>query len=167
MTPPYAAVLLLLAPAALAAQAPSQHECPMAGTANHREQVDHRHDQVTGVDPADAVHHFMLSADGGSIRLEAADPSRTEVRDRIRGHLQEVARAFAAGDFSMPRRIHDRVPPGAEVMKARRAAIRYAFTPTEAGGVVRISTGDPEALEAVHAFLRFQIEDHGTGDPME
>jgi hypothetical protein len=33
------------------------------------------------------------------------------------------------------------------------------------GGVVRISTRDPGALEAVHAFLRFQIRDLGSGYP--
>jgi hypothetical protein len=30
---------------------------------------------------------------------------------------------------------------------------------------VRIRTSDPEAVAAVHEFLRFQIRDHGTGDP--
>jgi hypothetical protein len=32
---------------------------------------------------------------------------------------------------------------------------------------VTIATTDPKALAAVHEFLRFQISDHGTGDPIE
>lgn len=160
-------LLLLLAPPTPAARGGPPHTCPKHGTSRHRQEVDHRHDVVTGVDPTEAVHHFTLSADGGSIRLEAADPGRIDVRDRIRGHLRAVARAFAAGDFSMPRRIHARMPPGADVMRARRALVRYTFTPTESGGLVRIVTGDPQALAAIHRFLRFQIVDHGTGDPME
>lgn len=52
-------------------------------------------------------------------------------------------------------------------MKERKGAIRYAYSPTDRGGQVRISTADARAREAVHAFLRFQIEDHGTGDPTE
>jgi len=32
---------------------------------------------------------------------------------------------------------------------------------------VRIKTRDSDALAAVHAFLRFQITEHQTGDPME
>ena len=67
----------------------------------------------------------------------------------------------------MPTTIHAQVPPGAAVMKERKAAIRYAYSPTERGGQVRISTSDPRALEAVHEFLRFQVRDHGTGDPAE
>jgi hypothetical protein len=38
---------------------------------------------------------------------------------------------------------------------------------TENGGRVLIETKDAEALAAVHEFLRFQIEDHQTGDPTE
>ena len=75
--------------------------------------------------------------------------------------------AFAAGDFGVPTSIHARVPPGVPVMKERKGAIRYAYSPTDRGGQVRISTADEKAREAVHAFLRFQIEDHGTGDPTE
>ncbi len=36
--------------------------------------------------------------------------------------------------------------------------------PTARGARVVIRTANPEALEAVHAFLRFQISDHRTGD---
>ena len=52
-------------------------------------------------------------------------------------------------------------------MKAKKAAIQYAFAATDRGGEVRITTKDAAALAAVHEFLRFQIEDHGTGDPKE
>ena len=34
-------------------------------------------------------------------------------------------------------------------------------------GRIRIQTADPEALKAVHEFLRFQIEDHHTGDSQD
>jgi len=36
-----------------------------------------------------------------------------------------------------------------------------------AGGTVRIKTTNPDALKAVHDFLRFQIEDHHSGDTTE
>ena len=48
-----------------------------------------------------------------------------------------------------------------------RAEIRYTFEEIEGGGRVRIATSDPAALAAVHDFLRFQIEDHRTGDPLD
>jgi hypothetical protein len=129
--------------------------------------VDSRHDEATSVPHGQSVHHFLLAADGGSIRLEADDTSQRQVRDAIRKHLLVVVESFSAGDFSLPMLIHDQVPPGVEVMKSRRSAIHYAYSPTENGGVVRISTRDGKALDAIHEFLRFQIRDHGTADPTE
>lgn len=108
-----------------------------------------------------------LALEGGSIRLEVTDANQLEARARIREHLQVVARSFAAGDFSLPMLIHDQVPPGVDEMKTRKSAIHYAYAPSEKGGMVRISTRDAKALDAVHEFLRFQIRDHGTNDPTE
>jgi hypothetical protein len=149
------------------AWAQDHEHCPMAGAREHRAGVDHRHDEATGVGHDASEHHFVLAGDGGSIRLEVKDAADTMGRDRIREHLRQIARAFADGDFSLPRRIHDQAPPGVDVMTARRAEIRYAYAPTARGGLVTISTRDAQALTAIHAFLRFQISDHGTGDPTE
>jgi hypothetical protein len=158
-----AAFVLAAAPAAVG----QDHAHCQAASPARREAVDHRHDATTGVPHAASAHHFLLAPTGGEIRLEATDENDRATRDRIREHRQAIARAFTAGDFSMPRRIHAETPPGVAVMTERRAAIRYAFHPTELGGRVTIATDDETALRAVHAFLRFQIADHGTGDPVE
>ena len=47
----------------------------------------------------------------------------------------------------------------------QRREIRYRFEQTALGGRVGIVTTDPAALAAVHAFLRYQIQDHQTGNP--
>jgi hypothetical protein len=52
-------------------------------------------------------------------------------------------------------------------MKEKHAEISYSFEELPAGGRARIKTADPDALKAVHDFLRFQIEDHHTGDTAE
>ena len=160
------AVGLVLA-AVPAASAQDHAHCHASPSTARREAVDHRHDDTTGVSHGASVHHFVLAPDGGAIQLEATDDADVATRDRIREHLRAIATAFAAGDFSMPRRIHDQAPPGVETMTERAAAIRYAFHPTDRGGQVTIATDDAAALSAVHAFLRFQIADHGTGDPVE
>ena len=49
-------------------------------------------------------------------------------------------------------------------MKDKHVEISYRFEELPAGGRVRIKTTNPEALKAIHDFLRFQIEDHHTGD---
>jgi len=71
---------------------------------------------------------------------------------------------FAAGDFNAPMLIHDRVPPGVPVMQRLKAQIQYTFEPTDRGGRVRIASKHVEAIGAIHEFLKFQIEDHQTGD---
>jgi hypothetical protein len=166
---------MLLAAAGLVAFATVAHaddhaDCPMHAmhTAKHdHAAVDARHDDATGVHHDHAVHHFLKTADGGTIRLEARDPGDDAARDLIREHLQAIAKAFAAGDFAIPMRVHDQLPPGVDAMKKMKAAIAYRYAPTQRGGEVRISTTDAAALAAIHEFIRFQVEDHGTGDPTE
>ena len=113
------------------------------------------------------THHFLLLADGGMIRVETNSKGDRATRDQVRMHLAHIAAMFSNNNFDTPMFIHDRIPPGVPVMKTRRQAIVYTFTPTVRGGEVRIKTSDPDALKAVHEFLRFQIEDHRTGDATE
>jgi len=60
--------------------------------------------------------------------------------------------------------VHSQVPPGVTEMKDKRAEISYTFEELPTGGRVRIKTKNHDALNAVHDFLNFQIEDHQTGD---
>jgi hypothetical protein len=53
-----------------------------------------------------------------------------------------------------------------EVMKRLKNEIIYTAENTAKGAQVRVVTRIPEALAAVHEFLRFQIKDHRTGDPL-
>jgi hypothetical protein len=112
------------------------------------------------------VHHFLLKPDGGVIQVEVKDASDAANRELVRQHLSHVARAFAEGDFETPALVHERVPPGTDVMRRLKSEIIYTYEETEAGARVRISTKNAEALAAVRDFLRFQIEDHRTGDTL-
>ena len=49
-------------------------------------------------------------------------------------------------------------------MKEKRSEVVYRFEELPAGGKVHIKTAHPDALKAIHDFLRFQIEDHHTED---
>jgi hypothetical protein len=140
----------------------SQHDSH--GT--HDAALDERGERAMGFSQTATVHHFLLQSDGGVIQVEVKDASDTSNRDIIRQHLSHIARAFAAGDFDTPALVHARVPPGTDAMRRLKSEITYAYEETGAGARIRISTNNAEALAAVHAFLRFQIEDHRTGDPM-
>lgn len=125
-----------------------------------------RGDHAMGFSHEATAHHFILWKDGGVIEVDVRKPTDTATRDKIRMHLSHVASMFTANSFDVPMFIHDRVPPGVPTMKERHSLIAYQFLPTRLGGQVRITTRDPKALQAVHAFLRFQIQDHRTGDPL-
>jgi hypothetical protein len=135
--------------------------CPMhaAHTA-----VDARGDAVMGFSHEKTKHSFRLFADGGAVEVRANDAADAESVAAIRAHLQEIAKDFASGDFAKPREIHDREPDGVAVMKELGGAIAYRYEEVERGGRVRITTRDRRGVKAVQQFLRFQIEDHRTGD---
>ncbi|MBV9960017.1 MAG: hypothetical protein JO360_16445 [Acidobacteria bacterium] len=126
-----------------------------------------RGDHVMGFDQQKTTHHFRLTNTGGVIQVEANEASDTASRDQIRKHLGHIARMFAEGNFKAPMLIHAQTPPGVPVMKELKAEIEYTFEETERGARVIIKTTNPQALAAIHAFLRFQIEEHQTGDATE
>lgn len=136
--------------------------------AGHDQHADltRRGDAVMGFSHEKTTHHFRLRADGGEIEITARDPNDEDSASQIRGHLRHVAQMFARGDFTAPILIHAQNPPGTDVMTARKTAITYTLEPAPAGAQIRIATSDAEALQAIHSFLRFQITDHRTGDPL-
>lgn len=141
---------------------------PMTGMPGMQDQkMNERGDHVMGFDHTKTTHHFRLLADGGSIEVEANSAKDVESRDQIRMHLGHIAKMFAAGNFNAPMLIHDQTPPGVPVMKNLKSDIQYKFEDTAQGGLVRILTSNPEALKAIHEFLRFQIKEHKTGDALE
>lgn len=144
----------------------AEHMRAKADSAHH-DAVDARGDAAMGFSHAKTTHHFRLYADGGAIDVSANDAADAESRDQIRGHLALIARAFSEGHFDTPMAVHDRVPPGVPAMERLKANITYVYEETDRGGRVRIAALGAEALGAVHDFLRFQIEDHRTGDPLE
>jgi len=52
-------------------------------------------------------------------------------------------------------------------MKRLGKKISYPVRKTAQGAEIRLTTEDPDAVQAIHDFLKFQIEDHRTGDPLE
>lgn len=154
-----------LAAATLHAQQPASRPAP----ADPHAQMNARGAQVMGFDQMKTTHHFLLFADGGAIDVSANDKNdgRDEMmatRDAIRDHLPHIAMMFGAGDFSNPMLIHGSNVPGTKELAALKTKVVYKYLDTERGGRVNITTADPAALAALHAFLRFQIADHKTGD---
>lgn len=158
-------VLVLATLIALSAEA-QQKSAPTSAPEDHCAMMK-RGDQAMGFAHEKTTHHFRLFKDGGAIEVSANDPKDTASRDEIRQHLAHIAQMFAAGNFDVPMLIHGTTPPGVPTMKDLREQIRYEFQETDSGARVRINTSNSQAIEAVHAFLDFQITDHETGDTTE
>ena len=139
----------------------------LAFAQDHLAMVNQHGDHVMGFSHEKTTHHFRLYKDGGAIEVSANDPKDTASRDEIRQHLSHITQMFAAGNFNVPMLIHSTTPPGVPTMKELHDQIHYASQQTDSGARVRINTTNPQALEAVHSFLRFQITEHETGDTIE
>jgi hypothetical protein len=131
------------------------------------EEVNERGDHAMGFSHDKTAHHFHLKDDGGIIEVTVISIDDEASRDQIRQHLKHIAKMFSEGNFSAPMFIHGQTPPGVETMKQSKAEIKYQYEEMDRGAKVRITTANAEAVKAVHEFLRFQIQDHRTGDPIE
>ena len=140
------------------------HKEHMNEPSQHEANVKQHGDEAMGFSHDKTTHHFRLSSGGGAIEVTADDSMDSKNIEIIRSHLAHIVTLFSNGDFSIPMLVHDQVPPGVPIMKEKRAEISYSLEELPAGGRVRIKTTNHGAQEAIHAFLRFQIEDHHTGD---
>jgi hypothetical protein len=144
------------------AVAQDMQSCPMHK--DHHAEVEKHGDEAMGFPHDKTTHHFRLSADGGAIEVVVNDPKDIANLAAVRTHLTHITSMFSNGNFSIPMFVHSEVPPGVTEMKDRKAEISYTFEELATGGRVRLVTKNRDVLNAVHDFLRFQIEDHQTGD---
>ena len=159
-------IMMMSQIASAQSQSRQQHDHSQGENKRH-EQVNERGDHTMGFSHTKTAHHFLLKGAGGFIEVTAISGADTASRDQIRRHLKRIAQMFSEGDFSAPMFIHAQTPPGVETMKRSKAEIKYQYEETDRGARVRITTANAEAVKAVHEFLRFQIQDHKTGDSLE
>jgi len=135
--------------------------------AQRHDGVKERGDHAMGFSHEKTTHHFRLAVNGGVIEVVVNDPNDTASLDQIRMHLAHISKLFEEGNFNLPMLIHGEKPPGADVMIRLKSDISYEFESLERGARVRIAASNAEAIGAIHQFLRYQIRDHKTGDPLE
>lgn len=164
------AALILIAALIPSKDTGASAEPPRRGTkaqaGAHQHEVNKNGDKAMGFSHEKTTHHFILQADGGAIQVDANSKDDKESRDQIQTHLGHIAKMFADGNFKAPMLVHSVTPPGTATMAKLKADISYTYEPSAKGGRVVIATKNKDALGAVHEFLRFQIKDHATGDPL-
>ena len=60
--------------------------------------------------------------------------------------------------------VHAQNVPGTATMSELKNQLHWSLQKTSRGARINITADNQAALHAVHEFLRFQIEDHNTGD---
>jgi hypothetical protein len=111
------------------------------------------------------AEHAEPYEDGGAIDVSVKDKTDKTNLDAIRQHLGHIAMMFGQGNFDMPMAVHEtKSMPGLADLAKMKDKVTYKYADAPTGGRVDIVTTDTAALAAVHAFLKFQIEDHKTGD---
>ena len=137
------------------------------GSDAHHAIVESHGDHAMGFPHDKTTHHFRLTETGGSIEVTTNDPKDSANVEAIRMHLAHITKAFGEGDYSAHMFVHDMIPPGVTTMKLLKDKIHFEYQAVDSGGLVRIASDSPLALAAIHDFLRFQITDHATGDPLD
>jgi hypothetical protein len=168
------ATFTILSVTALVPLAFGQHP-PMPPGMSHEEhmkqmsqdaEMKKRGNVAMGFDQDKVAHHFHLTSTGGIIEVCVNQDADAETRKQIRDHLRTVSQEFANGVFTSPIATHAEIPPGVTAMRDRKTRIRYAYEETPAGARVIIGTTDRTARTSVHKFLKYQIREHATGDPL-
>lgn len=110
----------------------------------------------------DATQHvFEKTATGGTQRVVARDGHAEQV-SQIREHLQGIARAFTARDFSGPTHIHGADMPGLADLKAAPAdALTVTYRDVEDGAELTYRANTDALRDAVHRWFDAQLADHG------
>jgi hypothetical protein len=103
--------------------------------------VQARGEHVMGVDQYTSSHLFIPLPDGGRIELERDQPDSAGTQ-QIRRHMDQIAAAFQAGDFSLPGVVHAHDVPGTTVMASKRAAITYTVEEFPCGAALRLQSAD-------------------------
>ena len=124
--------------------------------------MQERGKKAMGVDQYTSTHKFDATPTGGRIELQRDTIDAAGIA-QIRAHMRDIAKAFAAGDFSIPGMVHAQDVPGTKVMRAKRSVISYEPRDLPRGGEVVIQTKDAAAVVAIHEFMAFQRGEHHAG----
>src|ERR1700733_6655644 len=131
---------------------------------DHQTMVNEHGDHVMGFSHEKTTHHFELNYDGGVIDVRSNDVRGTESRSQIRSHFPHIAQMFAEGNFNAPMLVHGVAVPGTATMTRLKSQLHWNLQKTPRGAKIIVTADNKEGLDALHEFLRFQIEDHKTGD---
>jgi len=138
------------------------HAASARALEERRAQVAARGATVMPFDLDRTSHVFEPTEEGGRQTVTADDPADTAQVGLIRGHLEQARAAFARGDFTDPAAIHGQDMPGLAALQAGHRRFDITYTDVPGGARLTYTTADPALVEALHAWYRAQVSDHGS-----
>jgi hypothetical protein len=106
--------------------------------------------------------HVFDKTDFGGVQRVLVRGDAPEQLAMIRSHLQDIAKAFAARDFSKPMHIHGTDMPGLADMQAAKAGDLSAdYKELADGAQITYSSHSPKIAAAIHRWFDAQLSDHG------
>ena len=107
------------------------------------------------------VHVFDKTDSGGAQRVRVRGNAPEQLA-MIRSHLQDIAQAFTARDFSQPMHIHGANMPGLSEMQAAKAdELSATYKELPDGAEILYRSRSPEIVAAIHRWFDAQLHDHG------
>lgn len=105
-------------------------------------------------------HQFVITPNGGEIKISALDSNDNQTISQIKDHVVNIQKEFSAGDFNRSSFIHATNVPGADVMTDKKDLIDYSIVEMNNGSSLILNTNDTEVIDAISKFMEFQAIEH-------
>jgi hypothetical protein len=126
-----------------------------------------RFSKVLGTDAEKIVQHYYLVKNGGVIEFTAKDPADNATISTVQKYLDAQKNLFEKGKADADTEIYGKVPDGLQALKKLRNEITFFAVNTDGGAALRMFSVNEQARQAIQDFLKFQISEHKTGDPLQ
>ena len=123
--------------------------------------------KVLGTDVDKIVQHYYLVKNGGVIEFTAKDPADNATISTVQKYLETQKDLFEKGKADADTGVYGKVPDGLPALKKLRNDITFFAVNTDSGAALRMFSVNDQARQAIQDFMKFQINEHKTGDPLQ
>ena len=128
--------------------------------------INGRFSKSLGTDANRIFQHYYLVKNGGVIEFTAKDPADNASIAAVQKYLLAQKDLFEKGKNEGDSEVHGKVADGTLVLKKLRNEITFFTVKNEDGAVLRMFSVNEQARQAIQDFIKFQINEHKTGDPL-
>ena len=128
--------------------------------------LNSRFSKALGIDADKISQHYYLVKNGGVIEFTSKDPADSATISAVQKYLEAQKDLFEKGKNETGSEIHGKVPDGVLTLKKLRNDITFFAVKTDGGAALRMFSVNTQARQAIQDFLKFEITEHKTGDPL-